>query len=413
MDEPDPNGPANTSKGDHGSPLPAIAWAIGRSAALVLSALVVAHWMAAVWANGWFQLSACLLLCAGLPLVFHILVKRQLQARGGNARFQLLSLMALLNVPVLLWAGVKQPGVFLDALGDEGFGSLKWLAVQVGSREPGESEVEDLDPDAAISPSPIGEALQEDQTPTPDPGQVPVDEPTPLAPQPTPGGTSIEFESFGGQMVVMASVNGQDPLPFVLDTGASYSTMNAATLARLGLEMPVGAPERTMRTAGGEATGTLVLTDSVSLGDQPREGVVFWICEPCAVGEAVGLLGLNIWQGYLLTIDPVEQTINLRPRAGQTSRTMDVEPYLDIRATSSRMAEGELHVELSLHNRSPRPVDQAVVLVTALDAMGREVGAFTVDAGAVPAQASSTALGSMPQAIEVEQVQLELLDAWW
>jgi len=408
----DTNGTTAAPSDEGVSPLMRIAWTIGRGVAVLLSALIVAHWMATVWDSGWFQLSASLLLCFGLPLTFHVLVKRQIQARGGSARFQLLTLLALLNVPVLVWAAVKQPAVFLDALGDEGLGALKWVAVQVGSRDPAETPVaeptdEPLEPaaDAALDAT----------------GAPPIEAPsdvTPAAPEPpiaaaAPVETTLEFESLGGQMVVTASVNGHEPLPFVLDTGASYSTLNAAAMQELGLEIPPGAPERTMRTASGEATGALVLAERVDLGDQQRHGVVFWSCEPCAVGSAVGLLGLNIWQGYLLTIDPVDQTVSLRPRAGQTSRVMDVEPYLDIEATSSRMAEGELHVDLSLHNRASRAVEQAVVLVTALDGQGREVGAFTVDAGAVAALSSSQALGSMPQAIEVSQVQLELLDAWW
>jgi len=386
-----------------------VAWWIGRALVVLLSALVVAHWMAAVWDSGWFQLSACILLCGAIPLALHVLVKRRIDARGGTARFQLLTLMALLNVPVLGWAAVKQPGVFLDALGAEGLGAVKWLALQVGSREPGEAEPLDAEPTA--EPTATAEVVEQDSTALTPPD--PTSDVTPAAGPSPPGETSLEFESLRGQMIVMASVSGHDPMPFVLDTGASYSTLNAAAMEAIGLEVPEGAPERTMRTASGEATGALVLADRVTVGDQQRDGVVFWTCEPCAVGEAVGLLGLNIWQGYLLTIDPVDQTVRLRPRAGQTSRTLDVEPYLDLRATSSRMAEGELHVDLEMDNRAPRPVNQAVVLVTALDGRGREVGAFTVDAGAIAAGSTIAAAGSMPQAIEVERVQLELLDAWW
>lgn len=390
----------DTQATESSSMLPRAAWFVGRVLVTLLSALLAAHWLGGIWSSGWFQLAAALVLCLGLPVGLHLLVRSQIRARGGEARFQLLTVMALLNTPGLLWVAAQHPATYVDAVRDEGLGALKWAAIQVGAREQipaGEVEGE------ALAEATLGDVVGEQAPPvTPElPGEGP------------PAGALLEFESRSGQMVVPAAVEGRPAMSFVLDTGASYSTLNQAALTTLGIEVPPDAPVRTIQTAGGQSEGRLVLVDSVEVGGQRREGVAFWVCEPCAVGETVGLLGLNVWQGYLLTIDPLEQTVQLQPRTSPMSRTVDVEPFVDIEATSSRMADGQLIVDLSLTNRSRRPVRQAVLLVTALDAQGREVGAFTVDAGEIPARQDKATSGSMPQAIQVDQVRLELLDAWW
>jgi clan AA aspartic protease (TIGR02281 family) len=392
------------------SMLPRAAWLVGRVLVILLSLLLAAHWLGGFRSNGWFQIVAALVLCIGLPVGFHLLVRQQIRARGGVARFQLLTVMAVLNTPGLLWTAAKHPSVYVDAVRDEGLGALKWAAIQVGARE--QLPADETVTDGAASTATEGDEAAPAEVPDGDgvAATAPVEG---LPGEVHPATAILEFESRSGQMVVPASVDGQAPMSFVLDTGASYSTLNQAALTTLGVEVPADAPVRTIQTAGGESEGRLVLVDSVEVGGQRREGVAFWVCEPCALGETVGLLGLNVWQGYLLTIDPLEQTVQLQPRTSPMSRTVDVEPFVDIEATSSRMADGQLIVELSLTNRSRRPVRQAVLLVTALDAQGREVGAFTVDAGEIPAQQSKATSGSMPQAIEVDQVRLELLDAWW
>jgi clan AA aspartic protease (TIGR02281 family) len=404
----------DTQATESSSLLPRAAWLVGRVLVTLLSGLLTAHWLGGFWSSGWFQFTAALVLCVGLPVGFHLLIRRQIMARGGDARFQLLTVMAVLNTPGLLWTAAQHPAVYVDAVRDEGLGSLEWAAIQVGAREqiPAADSVDEDAASAAIEGEVASETSAEATVAHVEGGEAPA----PVADHVAEGGTAsavLEFESRSGQMVIPAAVNGQPPMSFVLDTGASYSTLDQAALTTLGIEVPADAPVRTIQTAGGESDGRLVLVDSVDVGGQRREGVAFWVCEPCAVGETVGLMGLNVWQGYLLTIDPLEQTVQLQPRTSPMSRTVDVEPFVDIEATSSRMADGQLIVDLSLTNRSRRPVRQAVLLVTALDAQGREVGAFTVDAGEVPAQQSKATSGSMPQAIQVDQVRLELLDAWW
>lgn len=392
-----------------------IGWWIGRLAVVTMSLLVVAHLLGGVWHNGWFQVLVTCLLCLGIPIAFHTVIRKQVAKRGGNARFHLLTLIAVVNLPVLIWAGVKQPTMLVDSIKEEGVGAFKWVA---GTAAPADDEAEEPGQTVAEAGQPVDEPATTPDTaaaeePPAQVAQVPGAAGPETAPAVLPAGEPIPYDSAPGQLLIQASINGNDPMPFILDTGASNSTLSSAALKALGLAIPPDAPVRSMRTAGGETEGAMLLIDRVAVGEHEREGLVFWVCEPCAVGEAVGLLGLNFWQGYLLTIDPVEQHIMLQTRQTRTHRNVDVEPFLDVTASSSRIEDGNLVVEIKLHNRATRPVAQAVVLVMALDDNDREIGAFTIDAGRVPERNSTTASGKMPQAGEVKQVKLELLDAWW
>lgn len=398
-----------------------IAWAVIRALAVFASFLVLARWMGGVWANGWFQLILGLLIAGGIPTGFFVLIRQQSKKSGGTARFSWLTLAAMLSAPVLLYTAIQHPTTFVDAARDEGIGAIKWVARAVGSREAGSPAVEDggdaPDDTPAIAEDAIDEEIGATAGGAGDVRAVPVDVPPSDDRTSTPAitvvGEPIPFESHGGHMILEASINGRDPVPFILDTGATHSTLSSAALTELGLAVGPDAPRRTMQTAGGTTEGPLLLVDEVAIGDQRRVGVAFWVCEPCAIGDAVGLLGLNVWQGYLLTIDPVEQTVWLRPKESAASRTLDIEPFLGVSVESTRVEGENLHVDLRLHNRSGRDIRQAVALVTVLDGAGAEIGAFSVDSTAIAAGETKVTHASMLQAGEAKQVQVELIDARW
>ncbi len=398
------------AKGDK-SRLPLrIAWIAARVVVVCVGALIVAHWLDRVWTLGWFQLAGAALICLGLPLGFQVLIRRKAGRLGGVVRFPWLTMAALINLPVLIWVGAQHPATLGDALSQEGLGSLKWVARNLGATVPGGGEEGDGEADGGEAIAGAGDATEAEPTPAPVEAPPAAEEP---ADNGFPTGTPVPFENESGQMVIQARVGDAEPMNFVLDTGATYSTLSAEALAALGQSIPDDAPVKTMRTAGGEAEGPVVLLDSVQVGGQRREGVAFWICEPCASGDSVGLLGLNVWQGYLLTIDPADQNVWLQPKEASTNRLYDVESFLAITSPTSRIEGDTVYVDLLLSNNARRDVDQAVVLVTARDEAGRDVGAITVDAGGVPGLGSTMATGTMPEAGQTSQLTFSLIDARW
>ncbi|VAX13399.1 hypothetical protein MNBD_GAMMA24-2136 [hydrothermal vent metagenome] len=69
-----------------------------------------------------------------------------------------------------------------------------------------------------------------------------------------------------GMYMVGGTINGQ-PVKFMLDTGASWISMNAQHARRLGLDYRVSGRRRSVSTASGVAQVFLINLDRVSVGD--------------------------------------------------------------------------------------------------------------------------------------------------
>jgi len=116
-------------------------------------------------------------------------------------------------------------------------------------------------------------------------------------------------------IVVPVFVNGEGPFDFVLDTGATFTCVDAELARRLAL------PERTGARGVGAGVGgagqiRLVRVDSVRVGGASAEGLT--ACEvdlrhARQVGvEADGLLGLNFLKPFRVTLDFERRVLILR-----------------------------------------------------------------------------------------------------
>jgi predicted aspartyl protease len=140
---------------------------------------------------------------------------------------------------------------------------------------------------------------------------------------PEPGEVPFELSGPGGAaLVVPVTVNGQGPYPFVLDTGATVTCVDAALAKELEL------PERQgVVGIGGGVRGVgqmqVLSIDSVELGDAKVTGLI-----GCAVDLAPmqtagldiqGLLGLNFLKHYRVTLDFHDQLLRLDDPGGATA----------------------------------------------------------------------------------------------
>jgi predicted aspartyl protease len=140
---------------------------------------------------------------------------------------------------------------------------------------------------------------------------------------PGPGEVAFELSGPGGAaLVVPVTVNGQGPYPFVLDTGATVTCVDAALAKELDL------PERHgVVGLGGGVRGVgqmqVLSIDSVELGDARVTGLI-----GCAVDLAPmqtagldiqGLLGLNFLKHYRVTLDFRDQLLRLDDPGGATA----------------------------------------------------------------------------------------------
>jgi predicted aspartyl protease len=98
---------------------------------------------------------------------------------------------------------------------------------------------------------------------------------------------------------------------FLVDTGASQTSMRAEFLRRLGFN-PESATRRTrMRSVTGTATAPLLIVPRLSSLDHTRTDFEIAAHDPPAAIQADGLLGMDFFLGRVLTIDCVRGRVSL------------------------------------------------------------------------------------------------------
>lgn len=128
---------------------------------------------------------------------------------------------------------------------------------------------------------------------------------------------AIPFESSNNLIFVQVRVNKSAPLPFILDTGASYTVIKQNRAQSLGLKL-----EQKESEFEGEpvAKGVRLSLPGVELIDQTIVAAPTAMLEP-SVGRAVeGVLGYDIFRNFVVEIDYAAQRINLYEAASYKYR---------------------------------------------------------------------------------------------
>ncbi len=238
-------------------------------------------------------------------------------------------------------------------------------------------------PETAETAADLGETLAYWLGPEPDLARAPAiplsAAPPPPAPEPREpeslgaNQVALPYEGEGRTLripVVFETRYGETLETWMLfDTGATFTTLDRATLEVLDLEIPSDAPEVTLHTANGERTAKLVLVDKVWLGGFPVGGVTVAVCEACASTDTgvSGLLGNNVSGQFTVTLDPDRQEMVLEPRSVDAERHLDVSPWLDIQAKATAWPDGRVEVEVTVANDSSRLVEEAEVGIRCSD----------------------------------------------
>ena len=191
-----------------------------------------------------------------------------------------------------------------------------------------------------------------------------------VAPPATELGTdqvALPFEGEGRTLSIPVTVEGaagrDQDMWMLFDTGATLTTLDTATLRKIGVTVPSDAPEVSVHTAAGERKTRLALVDRVWVGGMPVDGVTVSVCDACAGDKTVGLLGLNVSGRFLSTVDHQRQELVLQPQAGSENRAVDIGQWLELGATATRWPDGRVDVEVRCKNRAPRAVSRAEVAI--------------------------------------------------
>lgn len=178
---------------------------------------------------------------------------------------------------------------------------------------------------------------------------------------------ALPFEGEGRTLSIPVTVEGpggrDEDVWMLFDTGATLTTLDTATLKKIGVRVPADAPEVTVHTAAGERSTRLALVDRVWVGGLAVEGVTVSVCDECGGDSTVGLLGLNVSGRFLATVDHQRSELVLEPQGGAENRALDIGHWLDLGATATRWPDGRVDVEVRAKNRANRPVALASVAI--------------------------------------------------
>src|SRR3972149_9298180 len=122
---------------------------------------------------------------------------------------------------------------------------------------------------------------------------------------------SIPFEKHGQVVVIEAMLNGKTPAKLVVDTGASYTMISAATARDLDIDP--GRSQRTMpfQTANGMIQAPLANLESVNVGGVEIRDLTAAIHDIAPNSQVAGLLGLNFLSNFRMDIDTQKGVIHL------------------------------------------------------------------------------------------------------
>ncbi len=176
----------------------------------------------------------------------------------------------------------------------------------------------------------------------------------------------LPTEGRKGSLRVPVTVEGpkrQLEVTMLFDTGATLTTLNRSTLRKIGVRVPRDSPQMTMQTAAGPQTIQIVLLDRIWVGGLEVKGVTIAVCEPCATGGTVGLLGNNVSDRFLVTVDGARSELSLASRPAHTDRSGDVAPWIELDAEGSRWPDGRSEVIVEATNRSGRWIQKLTVAI--------------------------------------------------
>jgi hypothetical protein len=219
----------------------------------------------------------------------------------------------------------------------------------------------------------------------------------------------LPYEGMGRRMavpVVFRQGGDEIELTMMFDTGATYTTLSTATLARLGIVAGPTNPQIELHTANGIRQSRLVLVDEVWLGNLRVPNVAIATCDACESDSASGLLGLNVSGAFNLQIDADRQEVVFHPRE-RFDRRIDIKPFTVLGASFTRYPGGRVEVAVDFENNSPNPIDEAKAVVSC------DSGEWQVDLGPVLAGQTNTIDKRLPSHDDCASYQIDLHEAHW
>ncbi len=123
----------------------------------------------------------------------------------------------------------------------------------------------------------------------------------------------VHFRPGYSTIPVLAVLNNGISQNFLVDTGATMTTIPSATARQMGLNLNGVAPLRMLATAGGRLTAPEVVIDSIQVGGWVEHNVKALIVD-MPDKQGYGLLGLNYLHRFRMDLNAKTGTLTLTPR---------------------------------------------------------------------------------------------------
>jgi len=184
---------------------------------------------------------------------------------------------------------------------------------------------------------------------------------------------SVPFAEEGTAILMDVTLQGPKTeltLPYLFDTGASYTTISSETAAKLGIVVPEDAPTLTFNTASGPRESRMVHLPSLQLGQVQIPGLLVSVCDACVNERTEGLLGLNVMREFFVQMDYKNQRMQLLPRVSELSpnRAYDVEPLVELKVEgAAEVWLGRVRWMVLVRNKGTVPLQNVVPVVKFTD----------------------------------------------
>lgn len=194
---------------------------------------------------------------------------------------------------------------------------------------------------------------------------------------------TVPFSASGNAILMNVELKGpagRITLPYLFDTGASFTTINSDTAKVLGLLVPDDAPTLQFNTASGPRESRMVYLPGLRLGETELSGLLVSVCDGCANERTKGLLGLNVMREFFVQMDYQAERMHLIPRQhdGKTNRAYDIGPTVkaDVEGNPAIWL-GRIRWVLLVKNRGSTAIERVVPEVQFSD--GQKIRGAVID----------------------------------
>ena len=126
--------------------------------------------------------------------------------------------------------------------------------------------------------------------------------------------TSVPFERHGQVVVVEALLNKKTAAKLVVDTGATFTMISAATARELNLDYSQAPRTMPFQTANGIIQAPLTDLESITVGGIEIKNLTTAIHDAVPSANVAGLLGLNFLSNFRMDIDTTKGLLHLEKK---------------------------------------------------------------------------------------------------